>query len=107
MRYPLLIAAMLLAAPELAQAQWNNDPAQAGAAAYCTIRNQGLSVAQAEQAATQAMAEILQLSSGAVVAGLQLNNPVLVTRWRYLVDNLCPGSDAPDPGDWSDEGLSP
>lgn len=102
-----LIAVLLLAMAPRAQAQWSNDPAQAGATAYCTVLNQGLGVARAEEAATQAMAEVLQLASGAVLAGLQLNNPLLVTRWRDLVDNLCPDGDEPDPSEGLDDGLWP
>ena len=102
-----LICLISLAAPQLAQAQWSSDPAQAGATAYCASRNQGQSIEQADQAATQATAEILQLASGPLVAALQVNNPVLVARWRYLVQSLCPDADGQDPSEGAEEGLSP
>ena len=97
---------LLLAVPGMASAQWNGDPAQAGAAAYCEARNQGRSSAEAEQSATQIMAEVLAITAGPVGAGLQLNSPALLERWTYLVDSLCPDSELPppdtDPGriDW-------
>ena len=85
---------LLLAVPGMASAQWNGDPAQAGAAAYCEARNQGRSSAEAEQSATQIMAEVLAITAGPVGAGLQLNSPALLERWTYLVDSLCPNSGA-------------
>ena len=97
---------LLLAVPGMASAQWNGDPAQAGAAAYCEARNQGRSSAEAEQSATQIMAEVLAITAGPMGAGLQLNSPALLERWTYLVDSLCPDSELPlpdtDPGriDW-------
>jgi hypothetical protein len=99
----LLISVAILSAPELAQAQWSSDPSQAGATAYCATRNQGQSIEQAELAATQAMAEVLQLSSGPVLAALQVNNPVLVARWRYLVESLCPESGSSEGQDEDDD----
>jgi hypothetical protein len=100
-----LVCLIFLAAPPLAQAQWSSDPAQAGATAYCASRNQGQSIEQAEQAATQATAEILQLAAGPLVAALQVNNPVLVARWRYLVQSLCPESGSSAGQDDDDDGL--
>jgi hypothetical protein len=91
------IPLLLLALPGMAIAQWNGDPAQAGAETYCEMRNQGRSSADAEQKAIQIMAEVLLIRAGPVGAGLQLNSPALLERWRYLADSLCPESELPLP----------
>lgn len=106
-RQILLTWALLAFSPMQAWSQWGTDPAQAGAMAYCATRNQGLSTLQADQAATQAMAEIIQLSSGPVQAGLQLNSPALVARLQNYVGSLCPDSASLDNSGSFDDGLKP
>jgi hypothetical protein len=81
-----------------ARAQLSGDPAQAGAFAYCEVRNQGRSEADALQYATQIMAETLMQGAGPLAAGLQVNNPALLERWRYLVESLCQESSVPGSG---------
>ena len=94
----LVFSALSLLNMTSVRAQLSGDPAQAGAFAYCEVRNQGRSEDEAQQYATQIMAETLMQGSGPLAAGLQVNNPALLERWRYLVDSLCPESTVPGSG---------
>jgi hypothetical protein len=86
----LILPFFLPSSPALAQ--WNYDPAQSAATAYCAARASGKSHAQAEKASNRTIASAL--SSGSL--GSQLGTVLggasqVIQSSNYLIQKMCPG----------------